>query len=106
MWGEKQIDELLEQEIEKNPELAKLFKENPKKKEQYKKKILDSQMGGGGIKVNDKCQCFTCLFAETIEPIGKQPQTAYCKIYGIKDSHGKPKGILDGTVVCEYYEKE
>ena len=51
-------------------------------------------------------QCSTCIFCEVIEPIGRQPQTRYCKIYGAKDSHGKPDEVIYGGERCEFYERE
>lgn len=106
MWTEKQVNEQLEQAIKNSPELAEIFEKHPEKKELYKQKILDSQMGGGGRKLNKQCYCKTCKFAEIIEPIGKQPQTNYCMIYGTKDSTGKPDEILYDGMKCEFYEKE
>lgn len=106
MWTEKQVDELIAQEIEKNPELAAVFEAEPEKKEQYKQKIFDSQMGGGGALPGKDCLCSSCVFAETIDPIGKQPQTRYCMVYGRKDSRGKPDEVLYNGAKCEFYEKE
>ena len=50
--------------------------------------------------------CDTCMFCEIIEPIGRQPQTRYCKIYEPKDSAGKPDEVIYEGAKCEFYEKQ
>lgn len=50
--------------------------------------------------------CDNCIFCDVIEPIGRQPQTRYCKIYGAKDTHGKPDEVIYEGARCEFYEKD
>lgn len=105
LWDEEH-ERQLEEILAENEELRKVFEENPEKKELYKFKILDAGEGGGGRTPSQHFSCLTCMFAETIDPIGRQPQTRYCMIYGAKDSHGKPDEVLYGGEPCEYYERE
>lgn len=50
--------------------------------------------------------CDTCMFCDVIEPIGRQPQTRYCKIYEAKDTYGKPDEVIYKGEKCEFYEKQ
>ena len=69
------------------------------------KSNLHQPVWGGGVPTTHKW-CDTCMFCEVIDPIGRQPQTRYCKIYGPKDTHGKPDEVIYQGARCEFYEKE
>ena len=100
------LDEMIEQEIKKNPELKKVFDEHPERKEMYKKKILDSEGENGAcLGINPK-YCLTCIFAHGDPPFEDRPEKAYCKIYSKNDSTGKPKEVYFDGAECEFYEKE
>lgn len=99
------FEKMLEKELENNAELRKVL-DSPEKKAAYIQKMRDSWNETGGYDPKEKLCCQTCMFAEIIEPIGRQPQTRYCKIYGRQDSHGKPDEVYDGLARCEFYEKE
>lgn len=105
MWSKEEIDEMVEKGDCLSPELKELFKNNPEKKEAYKFKVFDSQMGGGG-RITTHTWCDTCMFCETLNPIGRQPQTSYCRIFERKDGNGKPREVLYEGARCEFYEKE
>ena len=53
------IDERIEQEIKRNPELAKVFKEHPERKEMYKQKILESENEAWGCTRPNPCLLYT-----------------------------------------------
>lgn len=106
MWTEKEVEKYIEEEIKNGTPLGKLLESDSEKKKAYKFKMLDSQTNVGYREVNDLCPCKTCAFAEIIKPIGRQPQTRYCRIYEPDDSHGKPDEVLYEGEECEYYEKE
>lgn len=46
---EKWLDLKIEQEIEKNPELKKVFEKHPEKRELYKQKLIDSDAENDGL---------------------------------------------------------
>lgn len=105
MWKMEEIDAMVEKGDCLSTELKDLFEQHPEKKEEYKHKVFDSQMSGGG-RITTHKWCDTCMFCDVIEPIGRQPQTRYCKIYGAKDTHGKPDEVIYEGAKCEFYEKE
>lgn len=72
---------------------------------EQKENNLHQPFFGGGRTTTHKW-CDTCIFCDVIEPIGRQPQTRYCKIYGAKDTHGKPDEVIYDGAKCEFYEKE
>lgn len=65
---------------------------------------LKGEVFGGRITTHKWCD--SCLFCDVIEPIGRQPQTRYCKIYEPKDSEGKPDEVIYNGAMCEFYEKD
>lgn len=107
---EKYWDESHEQQLEKmlseNGELRKVFEAHPDRKLLYKLKIINSEHESGGGKITTHKWCDTCIFCGVIEPIGRQPQSRYCKIYGATNSPGKPDEVIYEGEICEYYEKE
>lgn len=48
MWTMEEINTMIENGNGLSSELKELFKQHPEKKEEYKQKIFDSQMGSGG----------------------------------------------------------
>lgn len=72
---------------------------------EQKENNLHQPISGGG-RITTHKWCDTCMFCDVIEPIGRQPQTRYCKIYGANDTHGKPDEVIYEGAMCEYYEKE
>lgn len=99
---EKQLEKMLSE----NDELKKVFEKYPDRKDLYKLKIINSEHETcGGCKVTCKW-CETCMFCDVVDPIGRQPQTRYCKIYGNNDSHGKPDEVIYEGAKCEFYEKQ
>lgn len=100
------IDEMIEQEIKKNPELAKVFEEHPERKEMYKQKFLDSENQVFGCnKINPK-YCKTCIFARGNPPFEDLPEKANCMVYSNDSGLTKPDDVYYDGAPCEYYEKE
>lgn len=99
------LEKMLEKQLEHNAELRTVL-DTPEKKAAYLEKMRDSWSESGGYDPKENLQCQTCMFAEIIDPIGRQPQTRYCKIYGRKDSQGKPDEVYNGSAKCEFYEKQ
>ena len=99
------IDERIEQEIKRNPELAKVFKEHPERKEMYKQKILESENETWGCRRINPKWCQTCRFAHGKPPFEDLPNKAYCMIYSKDDSNGKPPEVYYDGEECDFYEK-
>lgn len=99
------IDERIEREIGRNPELAKVFKEHPERKEMYKQKILDSENEVWGCRRINPQWCQTCMFAHGKPPFEDLPNKAYCMIYSKDDSNGKPPEVYYDGEECDFYEK-
>jgi hypothetical protein len=75
------------------------------------KKTLSERLENDVLTDNTKIikfpQCRDCAF-RGMEIQGewiKDGCRSYCKIYGPKDSNGKPDEIYRGTEDCEFYEK-
>lgn len=103
-WDEAH-EKLLEKELSENEELRKIFREHPDRKPLYKLKIITTEHECWiGQKTTHKW-CETCMFCDVIEPIGRQPQTRYCKIYS-NDTSGKPDEVIYEGARCEFYEKQ
>ena len=104
------IDELLEQELERNPEMKAVFEKDPEKKELYKKKIADTwdQKTGFTESENDnRCKyCKNCIFARGDPPFADAPEKAYCRIYTREGGKGKPPEVYYDGARCEFYEQE
>lgn len=99
------LDEKIEQEIKKNPELKKVFDEHPERKELYKQKLIDSgyeEIESRGI--NPK-YCKTCRFSHGQPPFEDLPEKAYCMIYSKDEGEAKPPNVYYEGAECEYYEK-
>lgn len=60
----------------------------------------------GDGRVTTHTWCDSCLFCAFIEPLGRQPQVRYCKIFSPKDTNGKPDEVIYEGGECEYYEEE
>jgi hypothetical protein len=101
---EKQLEKMLSSDA--GAELRKLFQKHPEKKEEYKFKILDSENTVFGGKITAHNQCESCMFCDVIDPVGRVPQSRYCRIYDVKSTHGKPDEILIDGERCEFYEKD
>lgn len=99
---EKQLERILTE----NKVLRELFKKHPERKDMYRLKILDNECMPLGQPQTTHKWCDTCMFCEEIDPIGRQPQTRYCKIYGRKNTHGKPDEVIYYGARCEFYEKQ
>lgn len=97
------IEERIEQEIKKNPELAKIFEKYPERKEMYKQKILDSEGSTFGyLSINPK-YCETCIFSHGPAPFADLPRKAHCIIYRYEDNNSKPDKVYYDGQLCEYY---
>lgn len=99
------IDERIEREVKRNPELAKLFNEHPERKEMYKQKILESENEVWGCTRPNPVWCRTCMFAHGKTPFEDAPDKSYCMIYRKSDGEMKPKEVLFDGEECEFYEK-
>lgn len=73
--------------------------------EEQKESNLHQPLPFGG-RVTTHKWCDACMFCEVINPIGRQPQTRYCKIFEPTDSDGKPDEVIYDGEPCEYYEPE
>lgn len=100
-----EVSVLVEKEIERNTELAKVFKEHPERKEMYKQKILDSWDEVWGCRSINPISCQTCMFAHGKPPFEDLPNKAYCMIYSKDDGEAKPPEVYYDGEECEFYEK-
>lgn len=109
-YGFKNMDEAIDHELTKNPELRKVFEEYPEKRELYKQKIIDSYNESGGYseeEKNKRCKfCKTCLFSHGEPPFADLPEKSYCMIYTRESTTGKPKAVYYDGARCEYYANE
>lgn len=97
------LDEKVEREIEKNPELRKIFEKHPERKELYKQKILDSEHATFGCKKINPKFCKMCIFSKGDPPFEDRPEKAYCMIYSREQGVGKPYDVYYEGGLCEFY---
>lgn len=100
-----EASKMVEKEIKRNPELAKVFKEHPERKEMYKQKILDSWDEVWGCRGINPKWCQTCMFAHGKPPFEDLPDKAYCMIYSKDGGEAKPDEVYYDGEECEFYEK-
>lgn len=100
------VDELIENEIKKNPPLRKVFEEHPERKELYKQKILDSENENSGFLTINPKYCKSCIFSHGVPPFEDSPLKACCKIYSRASGLSKPKSVYYDGAKCDYYHKE
>lgn len=59
-------------------------------------------------KINSYAQCRDCMY-RGLEINGEwisDGDRAYCKVFRKEDGMSKPNGLYDGTVKCEFRDKE
>lgn len=100
-----EASKMVEKEIKRNPELAKVFKEHPERKEMYKQKILDSWDEVLGCRDINPKWCQTCMFAHGKPPFEDLPDKAHCMIYSENSGEMKPDEVYYDGEECEFYEK-
>lgn len=100
------LDERIDFELKNNPELKKVFDENPEKRELYKRKILDSENQQFGVVRPNPEFCRTCQFSKGVPPFADSPEKAYCEIYTKKLGIAKPKNVYFEGKRCKYYRKD
>ena len=100
------FDKMIDEEIKRNPELAKVFEEHPERKEMYKHKLRDTWDAPLGCTQPNPVWCRTCLFSHGEPPFEDLPEKAYCKIYSKDEGEGKPPEVYFDGEECEFYEKE
>jgi hypothetical protein len=99
-------DKVIDETIAKDPEMKKLFEDDPSKRELYKQKLIDSEgAGGGGLDRNPK-YCMTCMFSHGPAPFADSPMKGHCLIYPEELNLSKPHDVYFNGGICQYYAKE
>lgn len=97
------FDKMIEEEIKRNPELAKLFKEQPEKKAMYKHKLIDTWDEVLGCTQPNPVWCKTCRFSQGKPPFEDAPDKSYCMIYSKDEGEMKPKEVYFDGEECDFY---
>lgn len=103
LWDEtheKQLEDILEN----NAELRKVFETHPERKNLYKLKILDSEITEAPSPP-ENIYCKSCIFQ--LPPISIDgTMTSRCNWGRCKILDEKPYDVLYKGAKCEYYERE
>ncbi len=100
------LDERIEIEIEKNPELKEIFEKYPERKELYRQKIIDSENASSAVVERNPKYCKTCVFRKGKPPFADSPMKAYCAVYTREIGIQKPDSVYYDGEECKYYMED
>lgn len=106
-----EIEKQLDEDLKHNGELRKVFKEHPKRREDYISKLLDSEplwvdtdAAKGKVPSINPISCKSCWFSQGNPPFEDSPEKPYCVMYSKEDGQRKPHDVYYEGKDCEYYE--
>lgn len=98
----KEVEKMLDKELQHNAALAAVIKDDPKKKEMYVEKYMDAEDALEGNPVIRGNQCTECIFSKSdvIEENGWQK--GWCWIYSKESGNAKPMDYLKDRRKCPH----
>lgn len=98
----KEVEEMLDKELQHNKVLAEIIKDDPKKKEMYIAKFLDEEDAMEGNPVIIKNQCTDCIFSKSDVIAENGPLKGWCWIYSKESGNPKPMGFVKDKQKCPH----
>lgn len=98
----KEVEKMLDEELKHNKELAAVIKDDPKKKEMYVEKFLDSQYAMEGNPVIRSNQCTECIFSKSDVISENGWHKGWCWIYSKESGNPKPMAYLKDKQKCPH----